>query len=448
MTDKIIQGNVFDVLPTLAPGSVDCCVTSPPYWQLRSYLPKGHELKSLELGSEPTVAEYIANMVRVFSLVKTALADHATCWLNIGDTYLHDNRGAQSTGKYAMWYGAPDIGKRDRTTEGLEAGNMALIPQRLAIAMQDDGWIVRSVVVWHKPAPMPASMSGWQWRRCRFKVASGDRIGSGKQSANRLTAGLNERCAKKDSSSAQWADCPGCKKCTPNGGYVLRFGSWRPTSSWEPVLMLAKSSRYFCDSEAVKQAPAAATVSRDQYTRILDDPDEQFAVRHDHETICDGANPRDVWTIAAEPLAEKHYAAFPTELVKRCLLAGTSNKGYCAKCGWPFVRIIEGVDTGKTQKKGDNWDTGPGGHGNFHRNGRESGERDQAVIANKTVGWKPSCKCQSPERPGIVLDPFCGSGRTAIMAMRLGLNFVGCELNPAYVEMANRLIYEESPLFS
>jgi DNA modification methylase len=102
----VIQGNVFDVLPTIAPGSIDVCVTSPPYWNLRSYLAKGHPLKRFELGNEKTPAEYVANMVRVFSLVRECMADHATCWLNVGDSYSHDSRGGETGGKHVDWCGA------------------------------------------------------------------------------------------------------------------------------------------------------------------------------------------------------------------------------------------------------------------------------------------------------------------------------------------------------
>ena len=87
MGARILQGNVFDLLPTIEPGSVDLCVTSPPYWMLRSYLPKGHPLKPQELGSEPTPAAFIDNLVRVFRLVRDAMADHAVAFVNIGDTY-------------------------------------------------------------------------------------------------------------------------------------------------------------------------------------------------------------------------------------------------------------------------------------------------------------------------------------------------------------------------
>lgn len=436
MGATILRGSVFDRLPQVKRGSVAVAVTSPPYWMLRNYLPKDHPSKHLELGSEPTPQAYVESMVKVFRLVRDTLADHGTVWVNVGDTYATGGGG---------------VDKKQP-----KHGNLCLIPQRLAIALQADGWIVRSIVVWHKPAPMPSSVTGWSWQRCRVKVAARP-VGKTKATAlgvlpGRDPAGSTHKATGRlsdPSGLASWRDCPGCKKCSANDGLILRKGSWRPTSSWEPVLMLAKSSTYFCDQEAVKTPPSAATISRDQYTRILDDEDEQFAVRHDHETVCNGANPRDVWTIGHEPLKEKHYAAYPTELVERCLRAGTSSKGYCHECGMPWVRVVEAVDTGKTQKMADGWDTGKGGHGKFHRNGSEKGEAGKPVMANQTVGWRSSCTCPTHEPcPGLVLDPFAGSGRTGIAAQRLGLDFIGVELNDEYASMAERLIHGEMPLFA
>ncbi len=449
MKSQILQGNVFDVLPSLTPGSVDVACTSPPYWMLRSYLAKDHPLKHLELGSEKTPAEFVANMVRVFRLVRTALADHGTCWLNMGDSYASsgavDYRKGRSTGQGGI---IPRSEMRTAPSPpGIDAGNLCLIPQRLAIALQDDGWLVRSVVVWHKPAPMPASVSGWAWRRCRVKVAPkeiheqgwGTAANNGRPGAIQYSNG-----GVAGNNSATWSDCPGCKKCSFTDGYVLRKGSWRPTSSWEPILMLAKKPGYYCDGEAVKQPPASATVSRDKYTRVLDDPDEQFAVRHDHETICDGANLRDVWTIASEPLKEGHYAAFPTELVYRCLAAGTSSRGYCPTCGKPWARVVETKFIEQADSIGCIKGAGKGlddsnGWGNMPRGTNES----------KTLAWRQTCRCEAAEpRPGLVLDPFSGSGRTGIQAQRMGLDFVGVDLNPAYVEMSQRLLYDANPLFA
>lgn len=419
---EILQGDVFKMLPKIQPGSIDCVVTSPPYWALRSYLPKGHELKKFELGSEPTPQDYIANMIRVFSLVRDTMADHATCWVNIGDTY---------------------------------AVGMCLIPQRLAIALSEDGWIVRSVIVWHKPAPMPASVSGWMWRKCRVKVAD-RKMRRADSSAHRPRLPVNGQGydwadAVTGESTAQWRDCPGCAKCEPNNGLALRRGSWRPTSAWEPILMLAKSAKYFADGESVKQPIASATTERNQYTRVMDVEDEPYTAQHDHDNWGDGAgaNLRDVWTIASEPLREKHFAAYPSKLVENCLKAGTSQRGYCVACGAPWVRVVEQVDTGKKQKMADGWDTGEGAHGAIHRNGRQQGETGVPVMASQTIGWKPSCTCPPAEpRPGRVLDPFAGSGRTLITARRLGLDAVGVELNPEYAAMAERLAREDMPLFS
>ncbi len=475
---QVIQGDVFATLPTIKPKSVNTSVSSPPYWMLRSYLPAFSELKKFELGREPTPELFIENMVRVYSLVRDTLADHGTCFINMGDTYGAGQRHGNRNGtKQASNVGT--IGHDERA--GFDSGSMALIPQRLAIALQEDGWIVRSIIVWHKPAPMPASLAGWRYEKCRVKVKTGQ-YGTGDYSGatGDPEGHANSEGRNGDSSvKTQWANCPGCKKCEKTGGLVLRRGSWRPTSSWEPIIMLAKSKSYFCDGEATKTAAAAATISRNQYTRILEDPDEQFAVAHDHETLGTTANLRDVWrtpleemskeelidiiqalksheqpdvwTIAAEPLKEKHYAAYPTSLVEKCLRSATSAHGYCPGCGMPWVRIVESVDSGQTQKAGDNWDTsvGDGGHGSHNREGRSKGETNVPVMISKTTGWKPTCSCQPAEpRPGVVLDPFCGSGRTGITARRMGLDFIGCELNPDFVTMSKRLMNADAPLFS
>ncbi len=423
-TSTILQGSVFDTLPTIKPGSVDCVVTSPPYWMLRSYLPKGHDLKAHELGSEPTPAAFVETMVKVFRLVRETMADHATCWVNMGDTYASSGimgDGMSGLDEYARRErGQKDNGPKNEkrktgrapTPEGIIAGNLCLIPQRLAIALQDDGWLIRSVVVWHKPAPMPASVSGWMWRRCRVKVGSKSFRSDGMGGQFRQAGGGRDGTDGHTHREATWSDCPGCPKCTPNGGYVLRRGSWRPTSSWEPVLMMAKAGGYYADGEAVKTPVARrwdpATNGVVGRNGLLPEDGGQS-----HEGTGDpdsGANLRDVWTIASEPLKEKHFASFPTELVYRCLAAGTSSKGYCVTCGKPWARVVESADT---------------------------------------IGWRPSCTCpDNTPRPGLVLDPFSGSGRTGIQAQRMGLDYVGCELNPEYVEMSRRLLREAMPLFS
>ncbi len=476
----MIQGDVFERLPTIKPGSIDCTVTSPPYWALRSYLPKGHPLKHLEIGQEKTPQEYIAKMVRVFQLVRDCLADHGTLWVNVGDTYTHDSRGGETGGKHLEWHGekAMSHARLVSTCDVIEAGNLALIPQRLAIALQDDGWIVRSYVIWHKPAPMPSSVSGWAWRRCRVKVGPSERIKGEKKGSSTNGRPHQARAANgKDFAStghfgapqtklvghsgydcpngAQWEDCPGCKKCIPNGGYVLRKGSWRPTSSYEPILMLAKTADYFCDGEPVK-TPASGSSGGKAFGRILDEEGTTAAgastrrcTKEDRERYDGGANLRDVWKISAEPLADAHYAAYPTELVRKCLLAGVSAKGYCPQCGKPWVRVIDSKavphPSPRSKSTAEARDAGAG----LLRGGNQSNGSAALAPQVETVGWRPSCSCNAGEpRPGRVLDPFAGSGRTGIASKWLGLDFVGVELNPQYVEMAEGILRDDSPLFT
>lgn len=436
MPSRVIQGDVFDVLPTLAPGSVDCVVTSPPYWMLRSYLPASHVLKRFELGSEPTVAEYIANQVRVFDLVKTALADHGVCWLNVGDTYSGSGGGGGGGGGITERRGDAAV---NPGTVGIDIpeGNLCLVPQRLMISLQDAGWIVRSVVIWHKPAPMPSSVSGWSWRRCRPRV---------------LTSGQPSGIDKR-TDAAVWSDCPGCKTCKPHGGYRLRRGSWRPTSSYEPVIMLAKSASYFADGEPVKTQAKESSLGRYRcgpirgsttaaahgLDRLAGNQAEDGDMKPASETT---ANLRDVWKIASEPLREKHYAAFPSRLVETCLRCSTSAHGYCVQCGKPWVRILESEQV-KRRRPNDRTDRHEQG------NGVASCGNTVAGTAAKTVGWRASCACGIDEtRPGLVLDPFGGSGRTARAAQSLCLDSVIVELNPDYADMARRLIREDSPLFT
>ncbi len=161
-----------------------------------------------------------------------------------------------------------------------------------------------------------------------------------------------------------------------------------------------------------------------------------------------GANPRDVQTWASEPLKEKHYAAFPTALVRFCLRAGTSLRGYCPTCGAPWCRIVE--TGGGTIGKGS-WFQGC----NVEESGRNRSPFKDAVgpsdsdYYTKTLGWKPTCRCPEQEpRPGLVLDPFSGSARTGLTAIRMGLDYVGVELSPEYVEMSRKLLKQDAPLFA
>lgn len=148
-------GDTLDVLRTLPDDSVDCCVTSPPYFQLRDYGAPG------QYGLEPTVTEYVEIMRQVFAEVRRVLADDGTLWLNLGDSYA---TGPTGTRRSSGLQGAPNstttkAGMGNKTHCGVPEKNLLMIPERTAIALQEDGWILRNKIIWDRPNAMPESVT-------------------------------------------------------------------------------------------------------------------------------------------------------------------------------------------------------------------------------------------------------------------------------------------------
>ena len=146
----ILQGNCLDTLQTLDSESIDCCITSPPYWGLRDYG------EGEQLGLEKTPEEYVANMVKVFSEVKRVLKPDGTLWLNLGDSYAGGGRGCE-TPKQQTNKGTVDMPK-SIVPPGLKTKDLVGIPWMTAFALRADGWWLRQDIIWHKPNPMPESV--------------------------------------------------------------------------------------------------------------------------------------------------------------------------------------------------------------------------------------------------------------------------------------------------
>jgi DNA modification methylase len=396
---KIYHGDVREVLPTLPDESVHCVVTSPPYWGLRDYGVAG------QIGLEATPWRWVDSLVAVFREVRRVLRSDGVLWLNIGDSYADGGRG-KDTG--STLEGTRDNQRESRKTKvretykGLRPKNLAGMPWRLAFALQDDGWYLRQDIIWSKPNPMPESVS--------------------------------DRCTK----------------------------------AHEYIFLLAKSENYFFDAEAIKEKASTNTHNRGggvnpkakragQHSRMREDRDPRHLVRprskqnasfsgavHD---IVTHRNKRSVWTFATSPFPGAHFATFPPALPKTCIMAGTSAHGSCGTCGRPFRRIVETYDTGLRQKMADGWDSGAGAHGTIHREGRESGETGQPVIATRTIGWeREHCRLfPSNTKPCVVLDPFCGAATTGLVAAQLGRSFIGIELKAEYCELAANRLAQDAP---
>jgi DNA modification methylase len=494
-------GDVLDVLKTMEAGSVHMVCTSPPYYSLRDYgtgtweggdsgcghkvrlnhsvgssalggstEAQGHSQEGYrdvcrrcgarrvdrQIGLEGSPDEYVACLVRVFGEIRRVLRDDGTCWLNIGDSYAQNeirHRNGQGSPNY---HGSPDNDWPRATAQtgrkvahGFAPGNLFLIPHRVALALQADGWTVRMDAVWAKPAPMPESVSGWRWERHRRKVRGnlhlkGTDFYAGK-AHKRLQQGLVEHSGNSVLPTAEWEPCPGCSKCEPHGGLVLRRGAWRPTRAHEYVFQLTKGERYYGDGEGVRTPLAREW-----------DPETNGAVGHnDGHGLWGpsgkgtpapnpaGANLRSVWRIGPEPLKDAHFACFPSRLPALCIQASTSERGVCPACGSPWARVVEREQL-KRPRPNEYTKRQPDaeGIGNHCAN-------DVAGVRNETVGWRPTCSCGCEDTmPAIVLDPFCGSGTTLLAARRLGRRALGIDLSPEYCAMARKRVAEDLPLFN
>ena len=506
--NEIYIGDCPEVMRAWPDGSVDMCVTSPPYWGQRDYHAEG------QYGSERTIEEYIAKQVEVFQEVRRVLKPWGTLWLNMGDSYNSEAgnyRGivqgikgeAGSTLSGGMKILANKAyrykGKR-KPQKGFKPKDLFGQPWRLAFALQQDGWWLRSDIIWAKAvsfcetysgSTMPESVNGWRWERCRVKVKAGG-VENKKRRGATPYDGIQSGCAGDHPERlAQWQPCPGCKKCEEHGGYVLRKGSWRPTKAHEYLFLLAKSPDYYCDAEAVKENCGDNT--HDKGTALS--PLREGQVGHkDWTSYVPAANMarrnlRDVWAINPAPTTweycaacdtlygageykrlktakiivdgkerkvrvcwcgrkdawVQHFATFPAALVEPCIKAGTSEKGNCPTCGMPAVRVVEQTQTIASSHKGSRFDKGRTGI-------RDGGERTQEGerFEATTTGWLPSCDCGVPIEqnvPAIVLDPYMGSGTTALVAYALGRDYVGIELNPQYAAMAKARLRAEAEQF-
>lgn len=322
--NQIILGDCLEVLKTLDSESVDCVVTSPPYWALRDYGVEG------QLGLEPTFQEYIIKLCNIFDEVKRVLKKEGTCWVNIGDTYGGTSEKTEKDKDPKYPKGRNVRGKAPNSK--IMQKSLIQIPSRFSIEMTNHGWILRNTIIWHKKNAMPSSVL--------------DRL----------------------------------------------------TNKYEQVFFFVKSKEYFFDIDTIR-VPFETDEKRDngldrsrdlEYkskynttegtkTRLMEEQAQKLGIRRnpqqEYERNPKGKNPGDVWTLTSQPFPEAHFATYPEKLIEPIIQAGCS-------------------------------------------------------------------------KDGLVLDIFMGAGTTAVVAKKLGRNYLGIELNPAYIEIAERRIAGvTNPLF-
>lgn len=326
----IQHGDALEVLRSFPEASMNCIITSPPYYGLRDYGVDG------QIGLEKTPEEYVAALVAVFHEARRVLKDDGTLWLNLGDSYAGSGKGQFSDEEHDPKKNKTDGMKLDAERSGLPSKNLIGIPWRVALALQADGWILRQDIIWAKPNPMPESVT--------------------------------DRCTK----------------------------------SHEYIFLLSKSPKYYFDHEAIKEPVAESSIKRlaqnieaqkgsdrvpgktngpmkavgrakrgytaGAYTHPQSEQRGTGANFGDFDT----RNKRSVWTVTTKPFKEAHFAVFPPDLIEPMVKAGC------------------------------------------------------------TVG-------------GTILDPFMGSGTTALVASGLGRKYVGIELNEEYIKIAKKRL-SQTPL--
>jgi DNA modification methylase len=318
ITNTIIQGDCIETMRTFPAKSINCCVTSPPYWGLRDYGVDG------QLGLEDTPEEFVSKMVAVFAEVKRVLRDDGTLWLNLGDSYAHNTKGDTRTKEDyirqgatvgALLSGAQNAGGVRKCNHGVKVKDLVGIPWMVAFALRKDGWYLRQDIIWHKPNPMPES--------------------------------VKDRCTK----------------------------------AHEYIFLLSKNKKYYYDADAIREdftddrmgnPKGGGQYAKEAFKDVFG-PNAQSGLQKGEwnaDGSVTGRNKRSVWTVTTKPYSEAHFATFPPDLIEPCILAG----------------------------------------------------------------------CPAD---GIVLDPFMGSGTTAMVAYENNRNYVGCELNPEYIELNRADIAKE-----
>ncbi|HUW11042.1 MAG TPA: site-specific DNA-methyltransferase [Anaerolineae bacterium] len=395
----------------------------PASWTTREETVKGEQGSYCQLcggwrgclGLEPTPEMFVGHIVAVFREIWRVLRDDGTCWVNFGDSYATGSKGTAEGMTPQDWIEDGQIKKASMTRAGCPVGlkpkDLCGIPWRVAFALQADGWYLRNDIIWHKPNPMPESVT--------------DRCTKGHEYLFLLSK--NQR---------YFYDNEAVKEESTDPEYRTR-GKVRPTK--DPMWEGSQQG----DNRGGLHNQVGARTTR---------------------------NRRTVWTIPTRGYSGAHFATFPPALVTPCILAATSAKGVCPECAAPWERVVETRPSHPAREGGDNnWFKNTrqlSGH-----DARAGGFYDAVAT---TVGWRPICehyphtslwpelghpranesyhdftiRCSEliairtrymelwrdmPSPPATVLDPFCGSGTVGEVCNETGRKFVGLDLSSSYL---------------
>ena len=440
-------GNVLDKLKEIPDDSIDCIVTSPPYYGLRKYKapdvifggdsacehewqpaklklhygesslqpeekllnkkmnPENNDHEKIEsnvcskcdawkgqLGLEPNYNLYLDNLLMVTAELKRVLKPTGTLWWNMGDSYVGGHQGGSIHPKNSAVIDAQEIpqrlqGRPQSTVEGMQEKSLMQLPARFAIRMADEqGWILRNTMIWHKRNHLPSSVK--------------DRL----------------------------------------------------TNSYEFVFFFTKQKKYFFNLDAVRVPSKTGNGSEFGWAgignkRMGGNAQATTQVsKHILKNNILGKNPGDVLELTTQPFKSKvHFAVFPPKLPEFCIKAGSPEE-VCSACGKPIVSIIERPKLPSWNKTSKIVEAQNVSENSALRIGGPAYNKWKTEHPDVFKGTKPTCNCNAPFEPAVVLDPFAGSGTTMLVAKQLGRSAIGIEISLEYAELIKkRLIWGFDP---
>lgn len=415
---KKILGDCRESIRSLPENYFHVSVSSPPYWGLRSYLPDNHPMKKLEIGSEETLELYLEHIVEVYREVRRVLRPDGVIWVNIGDRFTSGGRRTYDKSvRSTSGFNNQSAGvMRPVDPKGLKPKDLCMLPARVAMALQNDGWYLRAQIPWIKRNCMPESAEDrpavaveyvFMFSKSQNYFYDAEAV---KMPVSQKT---HPRTAKASAFPAAAERDENRRRINPKAA-ISALGS-KQNAQWQASHSGEVSARNRRNSDWLMESWQGM---------MTDDDGEPLA-------------------LIVNPKGERleHFASYPDKLVEPMIRSSSSDGGCCSKCGANLERITEETPDLEHRKQCGGNDQGEyfgQAHKNFKGNKvQDASDVKRRILASmmikKTIGFKPTCPCPvSGVVPCRVMDPFHGTGTTSRVAVNHGRDYTGCEISDDY----------------